>query len=97
MRVPSIPLGIGGREDGVDKNEGAHDLSTQAITLGVASGHHVCSTAVALVEPLPKPLHHTSTADGTQALHHHVEESSVQGELPRQEQPEGHGRVDVAT
>ena len=97
MGVSGIPLGISGREDSVDKDKGAHNLSTQPITLCVARGHHIGPTTIGLIQALLEPFHHTSTTDGTQALHHHVEDGPGQGQLPCQEQPKGHCWVDVPT
>jgi len=95
MGVPGIPLGISGREDGVDQDEGANDLSAKAITLGVAGGDNIGTTTVAHVKPLLEALHHSSSTDGTQALHDNVEDGPSQGQLPGQEQPESHSWVDV--
>lgn len=97
MGVPGIPLGISGREDGVDQDEGANDLSAKAITLGVAGGDNIGTTTVAHVKPLLEALHHSSSTDGTQALHDNVEDGPSQGQLPGQEQPESHSWVDVSS
>nr|GMD31606.1 hypothetical protein CFOL_v3_27320 [Ipomoea batatas] len=40
MGVSGISLGISCREYDIDKDEGSNDLSTKAITLGVAMSHH---------------------------------------------------------
>ena len=95
MGVPGIPLGISGREDGVDQDEGANDLSTKAWSLGVAGGDNVGTTTVAHVKSLLEALHHSSSTDSTEALHDYVEDGPSQGQLPGQEQPERHCRVDV--
>ena len=97
MGVPGIPLGISGREDGVDQNEGANDLSTKAIALGVATGNYIGTTTVAHVEPLLEALHHSSSTDGPKALHNYVEDGPGQRQLPGQEQPKSHRRVDVSS
>ena len=97
MRISGVSLGIGGGEDGVDEDEGADDLSTKAGALGVAMGNDVSTTALNLVDGGLETLDHTSTADGTQGLHHNVENCSGQRQFPRQEQTECHGWVDVST
>lgn len=71
--VSGVALGIGGGEDGVDKDEGADDLSAEAIALGVARGDNVGTAAPHLVLTLLEALHDTRAADGTKALHNHVE------------------------
>ena len=97
VRVSGVSLGIRGREDSVDKNKGANDLSTKAIALGVAMAHKVGSTTIGLVQVLLEALHHTSSTDGPKALHDDVEQSSCEGELPCQKESEGHSWVDVST
>ena len=96
MRISGVSLGIGGREDGVDEDEGADDLSAKAGALGVAIGDNVSTTALDLVDGGLETLDNTSTADGTQGLHHNVENCSGQRQFPRQEQAERHRRVDVS-
>lgn len=44
MRVSGASLSISGREDSVDKDKGADNLSAKAITLGVAMGYIISST-----------------------------------------------------
>ena len=95
MRVSGIALGIGGGEDGVDENEGTNDLGPQAVALGVAVRHRVGAAAQPLVTRVLEPLDHPGAADRSQALHHHVEDRPRQRQLPRQQQPERHRRVDV--
>lgn len=95
MGISCVPLGVSGREDGVDQDEGANDLSTKAIALGVAIGDNVGSTTVAHVKPLLEALNYSSSTDCSKALHDHVEDGPGQGQLPSQEQPEGHCWVDV--
>lgn len=96
MGVSSAALGVGSREDGVHKNECAQNLGTEAVALGVAVGHRVGAAALGLVEVLVECLDHSSSADGSQALHHHVEHCSRQRQFPGQEQPKRHCWVDVA-
>lgn len=74
--VSGATLGISCGEDGVNKHESADDFSTKAITLGVTRTDGVGPAARSLVEALVESLHHTRTADGPQALHYHVEQSS---------------------
>jgi hypothetical protein len=95
MRIPRIPLGVGGREDGVDQDEGANDLSAKTIALGVAIGNYVGTTTVAHVKPLLEALNDSSSTDCPKALHDYVEDGPRQGQLPGQEQPKGHCWVDV--
>lgn len=64
MGVSGISLGISGREDGVDQDEGANDLSTKAIALGVATGNYIGAATVAHVQTLLEALHHSSSTDG---------------------------------
>lgn len=97
MGVSGVSFGISGREDSVDKDEGANNLSTKAISLSVAMGNYVCTSTISLVGALLEAFHHTSTTDGTQALHHHVEDGPSQGQLPGQEESKGHCRVDMPT
>jgi hypothetical protein len=44
MGVSGTPLGIRGREDSVDKNKSANNLSTKAITFGVTRTNHIGTT-----------------------------------------------------
>ena len=82
MRVSGAALGVSGREDGVNKDESADDLCTEAAALGVAVCDHVGTAALGHVERLMKPLDHTSTANGPQALHRHVEHCPCQRQFP---------------
>lgn len=97
MGVSGATLGVSGRENGVDKDEGANDLSAKAVTFGVTSGYEVSSSVVSLVDVLLEALHHSSPANGTKTLHHYVEHCPSQRQLPRQEQPERHSRVYVTS
>lgn len=45
VRVSGATLSIGGGEDGVNKNKGANNLSTETITLGVTRGNKVSTTS----------------------------------------------------
>lgn len=72
--VSGVSLGISGRENSVDKNKGANNLSSKAITLGVSMTHKICSAFVQLIACISlKALHHTSTTDGSKTLHDNVE------------------------
>jgi hypothetical protein len=95
--VPGAPLGVGGGEDGVDKDEGADDLGAEAGALGVARRDGVSAAAVAHVQRLLESLDDPGAADGTQALHDDVEDRPGERQLPGQEQTEGDCRVDVST
>ena len=97
MGVAGAPLGIGGREDGVDKDKSPDDLGTEAVSLGIAMGDNIGTTTVCLVERWLEALHDTSTADGAQALHYHVVHEARQAYLAGQEQAPCHSRVDVPT
>ena len=97
MGVTGVSLGISGREDSVHQHKGAHNLSTQAIALGVAMGNGVSPPSVGLVEAGLEGFHDASPADGPQALANHVENGTRQGHLPRQEQAEGDGGIDVSS
>ena len=98
VRVSSVSLGISGGEDGVNKNKGANNLSSKAITLGVSMAHKIRSTFEQLIPCIPlKPLDHTSTTDSSKTLHHNVEHGSRQGQLPSQKQTERHCRIYVPT
>ena len=96
--VTGATLGIGGGEDGVDKDEGANNLSTKAVTFGVTIVDVVGTTTLVTENCLAfKTFNNTSTTDSTQALHHYVEYGPCQGQLPPQEQTECHRRVNVTT
>lgn len=97
MRVSGAALGISGGEDGVDEDEGADDLSAETVALGVTAVDVVGATAVGHVGTLLEALDNTRTADGTKALHHDVEHCPCQRQLPRQEQSERHGWVNVTS
>ncbi|VFR03678.1 unnamed protein product [Cuscuta campestris] len=97
MGVPGISLGIGGREDGVDKDKSANNFSPKAIPLGVTVGHHIRPSAVSPIQRRLEALHHPGAAYGSQALHHNVENRPCQRQFPRQKQPECHCRIDVST
>lgn len=97
MGVSCAPLGIGGGEDGVDKDEGADDLGAKAGALVVAGGELVGPTTVPDVVGLLEALHKTNPTDGPKALSDHVHHSSYQRHLPSQEQTESHCRIYVPT
>lgn len=97
MRVSGIPLGISGREDSVNKDKSANNLSPKAITLGVAMVNNIGSTSQKLILVLLEALHNTCTSNSTKGLHDYVENSSCKGEFPCQEETKGHSWVDVST
>lgn len=80
--VSGIPLGIGGREDGVHKHECPDDLSPEPDSGGVAISKRVGSTPVAVVVRLLEGLDKPDSANGSQALGDHVHDGSNQGDLP---------------
>jgi hypothetical protein len=93
--VARVALGVGGGEDGVDEDEGADDLGGEAGALGVSGGELVGPAAVPAEVGALEGLDEADAAHGTEALRHHVEHRAHQGDLARQEQSEGDGRVDV--
>lgn len=97
MGVSSIPLGISGGEDSVDKNKSTDDFSTQSSALVVPCLQLVGSASIAIVIRLLEGLHQTTAAYCTQALCHHVQNSPDERHLPRQKQTKGHCWVDVSS
>ena len=93
--IAGAALGISGGEDSVDKHEGTHNLGTKAVSRGISDSNGVSTAAVRLVLSLLEGLHHACAADGSQTLHYHVEHRSRQRQLPCQQQPESHRRVNV--
>nr|GMD34750.1 hypothetical protein CFOL_v3_27320 [Ipomoea batatas] len=65
MGVSGISLGISCREYDIDKDEGSNDLSTKAITLGVAMSHHVGPSPITRIQRWLEPLHNPCTTDGS--------------------------------
>jgi hypothetical protein len=94
--VAGVALGVGGGEDGVDEHEGADDLGGEPRAGGVPGADLVGAATVARVEAALEALDERDAADGAQALRGHVQDRAHQGHLARQEEPECHGRVDVA-
>ena len=97
MRVSGVSLGISSREDSVDKDKSANNLSSKAITLGVAMVHNVGSTTIALIKGWSKTLHNPSSTDSSKALHDYVKHCPCKGQLPCQKEPKGHSWVYVST
>lgn len=97
MRVTSASLGVGSRENGVDKDESADDLRTQSTAFVVASADGVSTAAEGVVGVLHEGLHQPDTADSTQTLRYHVEQGTNERHLAGQEQAKSHRRVDVST
>ena len=60
-------------------------------------GNGVSPPSVSLVESGLEGFHDASAADGPQALADHVENGTREGHLPRQEQTEGDGGIDVSS
>ncbi|RWW16231.1 hypothetical protein BHE74_00023261 [Ensete ventricosum] len=94
--VAGATLRVCGGKNGVDEDEGADDLGSEGGALGVAGCDLVGSTTKGVVLVLHDPLHDPYADDGSQALRHYVQQRPYQRHLPRQEQPEGHRRVDVS-
>lgn len=97
MGVPSIALRISGRENSVNQDESANDLSRQPHAFSVAVSHRVGSASIFVVVGFLERLHQPTSAYGSQTLGHHVENCPRQGHLPCQKQPKSHGRVDMPT
>lgn len=95
--VTRTSLRVSGGEDGVDKDEGANYLSTQSGAGVVAGSHSVGATTETVVVVFHESLNQTNTADGAQALSHHVGHSPDQRHLTSQEQSESNSRVYVTT
>ena len=85
MGVSGAPLGIGGREDGVDEDKGSDDLCSQTGTLIVAGGEHVGAAPGVVVVGVLDCLDQAPAAYGPQALSHQVHHRPDQRHLPRQE------------
>ena len=97
MGVSSTPLGVSGREDGVNQHKGANNLSSQSNSGAVPIAKWVGSAAVLDVVALLESLHQRNTGYGPQRLSHHVQHSSHQRHLPSQEKPKCHRRVNVTS
>ena len=97
MRVTSASLGVGSRENGVDKDESADDLRTQSTAFVVASADGVSTAAEGVVGVLHEGLHQPKTADSTQTMCYHVEHGTNERHLACQEQAKSHGSVNVST
>jgi hypothetical protein len=67
--ISGISLGVGGRENSVDKHEGANNLGAKAITLGISGADGIGTTTKPLVLAFLEAFYYTSTADGSQTLH----------------------------
>lgn len=87
MGVSGIPLCISGKEDIAYKDKGAYNLSTKAITLGVAMVHYIGPTFEPLVWHLHEPFHHTCPTDGPKALHHHIQSALVRDNFLARNRP----------
>jgi hypothetical protein len=95
MGIPCASLGISGREDCVDKHKGTNDLGGQPSAFAVSSGELVGTATVPVVVSALECLHQPTSTYGPQALSYHVQNGSDQRNLPSQEQPECHRRVNV--
>ncbi len=74
VRITSVALGIRGREHGEHKEESAQNLCAQAAADAVARVHEVHSSPQAVEGGDLESFHQTCSADGTQALRHHVQQ-----------------------
>jgi len=95
MGISGIPLGISGREDSVDQNKGANDLSTQSSTRAVPISQGISPTTIPVVVRLLEGLDQPNSTDSSQALSHHVHDSSDQRHLAGQKQPKCYRWVNV--
>lgn len=95
--VTRAPLGVRGREDGVDKHKGADNLSAESCALAVTSSDRVGTTAerveVVTLEGLDQP----NSGNSSQALGYDVRHGPDERDLTGQEKAESHSRVNVAT
>ena len=97
MRVTRASLGVGGRENGVDKHKGADDLCPESGTFAVAGIDGVSTAAEGVVGVLHEGLDQANTADSTKALCYNVEKRTDERDLARQEQAKSHRWVYVST
>lgn len=97
MGVSGVSLRVSGRENSVDKNEGADDLSRQSGALAVPRGQGISSTTILVVQGLLEGLHQPYTTDSTQTLCYYVEHSPEERHLACQEESESHSWVDVSS
>ena len=65
MGVSSIPLGIGGGEDGVDENKGADDLGRDSCAGAVAVCQLIRAASVSYIVCLLECLHKPAPAHRT--------------------------------
>ena len=93
--VAGAALGVSGREDSVDKDEGADDLSGKASSLGVVGVQLVGSASIANVVSLLEAFDEGATTDCTQTPRDHVQKSTDQRYLSGEEQTKGHRGVNV--
>lgn len=97
MRVTRAPLGVGGREDGVDKHKGADDLSAESGALAITGSDRVGAAAEGGEVVTLEGLDQRNSGDGSQALGDHVRHGPDERNFTSQEQPESHRRVNVTT
>lgn len=64
MRVTCAALGVSGRENGVNKNKRANNLSTESSAFGVSRSNLVGSATKGIVIVLHEGLDEPNTADG---------------------------------
>ena len=97
MGISGASFGIGGGEDGVDKNKGTDDFSSQASAFVVPITEHVGAAIIPHVVRRLESLNQPTATDSTRTLSYHVQHGPNQRHLPCQEQPKGHCWVYVAT
>jgi len=76
MGISGFSLGIGGGEDGVDKNKGANNLCAQASAFTVPIREQVHATVVPVVVALLERLYQPHARYSSQALSHNVRNCS---------------------
>ncbi|WVZ18047.1 hypothetical protein V8G54_005369 [Vigna mungo] len=97
MRVTRASLGVGGRENGVDKHKCAYNLGTESSAFGVARTDGVGTAAEGVVGVLHEGLDQPDAADSTKALCYNVENSTDERDLARQEKAKSDRWVYVST
>lgn len=97
MGVSGVALGIGGRENSVNKNKSANNLGAETVAFGVSGVDNVGAAALGVVQGFSEPLHHSGTANRPKTLHHNVVHQSRKRHFPRQKQPKRHRRINMTT
>nr|GME06867.1 putative aquaporin [Ipomoea batatas] len=72
MGVSGISLGVSGGEDSVNKNKSPNYLGAQTSAFAVPILQSVCPAAIPHIVSFLEGLHQPTSADGSQALRHHL-------------------------